>query len=71
MRKEIVFLLKPLNKAYFIFKMTGPAVVRPASSGFWKAPLAYTLAFKRGEGQHENGIVSGDRRLRKEYIINQ
>ena len=29
---------KSLEKAYFIFKMTGPAMVRPATSDFWKAP---------------------------------
>ena len=29
---------KLLEKPYFIFKMTGPAMVRPASSDFWKAP---------------------------------
>ena len=35
--KEIVFHQKLLEKAYFIFKMTGPAMVWPASSDFWKA----------------------------------
>ena len=24
------------EKAYFIVKMTGPAIIRPASSDFWK-----------------------------------
>ena len=33
------FLAKLLEKAYVIFKMTVPAMVRPASSDFWKAPL--------------------------------
>ena len=28
-----------MEKAYFIFKMTGAAMVQPASSDFWKAPL--------------------------------
>ena len=34
----MVFQRKPLEKAYFIVKMTGPAVDRPASSDQWKAP---------------------------------
>ena len=29
-----------LEKAYFIAKMSGPAMVRPASSDFWKASQA-------------------------------
>ena len=29
---------KLLEKAYCFVKMTGPAMVRPASSDFWKAP---------------------------------
>ena len=37
--KEIVFHHKLKEKAYFIFKMTGAAIVWPASSDFWKAPL--------------------------------
>ena len=32
------FQLKLLEKAYFIVKMTGLAMVRLASSEFWKAP---------------------------------
>ena len=35
--KEIVFHQKLLEKAYFIFKITDAAMVRPASSDFWKA----------------------------------
>ena len=38
MLKEIVFHQTLLEKAYFIFKMGGAAMVRPASSDFWKAP---------------------------------
>ena len=34
--KEMVFQQNSWN---FIVKMTGPAMVRPASSDFWKAPL--------------------------------
>ena len=38
--KEMVFQQKLLEKStFFIVKMTGPAMVRPASSDFWKAPL--------------------------------
>ena len=33
----VFFLEKLLEKP--IVKMTGPAMVRPASSDFWKAPL--------------------------------
>ena len=34
------FSLNPvLEKAYFIAKLTGRAMVRPASSDIWKAPL--------------------------------
>ena len=32
-----------MEKAYFIFKMTGAAMVQPASSDFWKAPLETDL----------------------------
>ena len=38
-RKEIAFQQKPSEKADFIVKMTGPVMVRPASSEKWKAPL--------------------------------
>ena len=38
--KEMVFQQKLLEKStFFIVKMTGPAMVRPASSDFWKVPL--------------------------------
>ena len=40
--KEMVFSKKKkklLEKVYFIVKMTGTAMVKPASSDFWKAPL--------------------------------
>ena len=36
----MVFQQNLLEKAYFFVKMTGPAMVRPASSEFWKTPLA-------------------------------
>ena len=32
----MVFQQKLLEKAYFIVKMTGPAIIQPASSVFWK-----------------------------------
>ena len=44
MHEGNVFDQKLLEKAYFIFKMTGPAMVQPASSDFWKAPLVFVLA---------------------------
>ena len=34
----MVFQQKPLEKADFIVKMTGPAMFRPASSDKWRAP---------------------------------
>ena len=40
--KEIIFQQKLLEKAYFIFKLTGRAKVRPASSDKWKAPLVFS-----------------------------
>ena len=38
-RGKCFFQQKLLEKAYFILKLTGRAMVRPASSDFWKAPL--------------------------------
>ena len=35
----MVLQQKPLEKADFIVKITGPVMVRPASSDKWKAPL--------------------------------
>ena len=35
----MVFQQNVLEKAYFIAKISGPAMVRPASSDFWEAPL--------------------------------
>ena len=35
----MVFQQKLLEKAFFIVKMTGPAMVRQRSSVLWKAPL--------------------------------
>ena len=37
-RKEMVHQQKPLEKADFIVKITGPVMVRLASSDKWKAP---------------------------------
>ena len=34
----MVFQQNLLEKAHFIAKMSGPTMVRPASSDFWKAP---------------------------------
>ena len=33
----MVFQQKRSGKSYFIIKMAAPAMVRPASSDFWKA----------------------------------
>ena len=41
--KEMVVQQKLLEKAYFIIKPTGRAMVRPASSDKWKAPLVTVL----------------------------
>ena len=38
MLKAMVFKQKLLEKPHFILKLTGPAMVRPASSDKWKAP---------------------------------
>ena len=35
----MIFQQKNLEKVYFIFKLTCRAMVRPASSDKWKAPL--------------------------------
>ena len=42
----MVFQQKLLEKAYFIFKLTGRAMVRPTSSDKWKAPLVLSLVTK-------------------------
>ena len=34
----MVFQQKPLEKAYFIFRITDSAMVPPVSSNFWKVP---------------------------------
>ena len=35
----MIFQQKLLEEAYCFVKMTGPAMVRPVGSDFWKAPL--------------------------------
>ena len=35
-----------LEKAYFIARMSGPAMVRLASSDFWKTPLVFFIRAK-------------------------
>ena len=37
----MVFQQNLLENAYFITKMLGLAMIRPASSELWKAPLGY------------------------------
>ena len=41
--KEMVFQQKLFEKVYFIIKLTGPAMVRPASSDKWKAPIVFVI----------------------------
>ena len=48
----MVFQQNLIEKAYFIAKMSGPTMVRPASSDFWKAPW--------DEYNNENEIFSID-----------
>ena len=43
----MVFQQNLLENAYFITKMPGLAMVRPASSDFWKAPLEKNWPEKR------------------------
>ena len=38
----MVFQQNLIEKAYFIAKMSGPTMVRPASSDKWKAPSDMT-----------------------------
>ena len=42
--RELVFQQKLLEKAYFIFKLTGLATAWPASSDKWKVPLVFLLS---------------------------
>ena len=39
----MVFQQNLLEKAYFIAKVSGPAMIRPVSSDFWKAALVKAL----------------------------
>ena len=41
---KMFFQKKLLGKAYFIVKMTAPAIVWPVSSDKWKAPLDFLVA---------------------------
>ena len=36
---------KLLEKTFFIVKVTGPAMVQPASSDFWKVPLVKKIVY--------------------------
>ena len=53
--ENVFFQQKLLEKAYFILKLTGRAMVRPASSDFWKAPLVL--------GHHMLYPTSSEKRL--------
>ena len=48
----MIFQQKFLGKAYFIVKMTGPAMVRPAKFDFWKAPLDLFLTRSNFRGPY-------------------
>ena len=48
----MVFQQKFLGRAYFIVKMTGPAMVRPAKFDFWKAPLDLFLTRSNFRGPY-------------------
>ena len=39
----MVFQQNLLEKAYFIAKVSGPAMIQPVSSDFWKAALVKAL----------------------------
>ena len=52
------FQEKPLEKADFIFKLTVPAMVRPASSDKWKAPLDSNVARKKERWKKKLRLVS-------------
>ena len=54
----MVFQEKLLEKADFIFKLTGPAMVRPASSDKWKALLDSYVARKKERWQKNYLLVS-------------
>ena len=43
----MIFQQKLLKKAYFIFKLTGRAMVRPSSPDKWKAPLVNPFTANR------------------------
>ena len=42
----MVLQQKPLEKADFIVTITGPVMVRPASSDKWKAPLVSFVSYE-------------------------
>ena len=46
-----------LEKAYFIIKLTGRAMVRPASADKWKAPLVLKTASNKKTIFCWNGLV--------------
>ena len=59
-------LAKTLRKSKFLFKLTGPALVQPASSDKWKVPLDYNVM----HAQQENLLVLAQT-TRKDSIQNQ
>ena len=51
----MIFQQKLLEKAYRFIKMTGPAMVRPAGSDFWKAPYVFG---GEGGGQKSDSYIT-------------
>ena len=72
----MVFQQKLLEKACFIVKMTASAMVWPASSDFWKAPLVFiSLAMCRITAYTKNSsnwdfIVKKIKKSQKTYLEN-
>ena len=60
-----------MEKAYFSVKMTGPAIVGPASSYFWKVPLIHVtkLVFYRLRLQALQKMNSGDTPLNTTALL--
>ena len=55
----MVFQQKLLEKTFVIVEITGPAMVRPVSSDFWKAPLDSGFQYMSVERGFWIPVVSG------------
>ena len=62
----MVFQQKFLEKAYFIFKLSGRAVVRPASSDKWKA--SKVLQMERSQNARQQKIGTA-RRVEPSFVF--